>query len=235
VLDEQWVERDPVPRVDRPGELALGLLGSSGPHDAESVRDPVDVRVDRDRGYPVPEHEHAVRRFGTDPVQGRQLVERAGDLPAEPVEEVAGHNPDHPSLRVVESRPPDERLDRGGRGAGEGRRVRVSREQERARHVGRLVPGALRKDRPDQDLERVFRVVPEVGGPPVPRPVERREPVEQRFPVEVRVGHGDARRRAEGRAVASGGGGLAAPGVTPGSDRSGSSPVPDGRCSSPMR
>jgi hypothetical protein len=207
VLDEQGIERDPVLRVDGAGEFALRLLGGTRPHDAEAVRDPVDVGVDRDRRDPVSEHEHAVRRLGTDAVEGRQLVERTGDDPVKPAEEVARHRPDHPGLRVVESGPADERLDRPRRSGGEGGRVRVPREQEGARRVGRLVPGALGEDRTDEDLERVLGMVPEIRGSPISRSVERREPVEERLPVELRVGHEEARRPAGRRAATVAGGG----------------------------
>jgi hypothetical protein len=66
VLHEEGVERDPVRGVDHSGERALGLLGGPGSDDAEAVRDAMDVRVDRDRGDPVPEHEDAVGGLGTD-------------------------------------------------------------------------------------------------------------------------------------------------------------------------
>jgi hypothetical protein len=235
VLHQQRVERDPVPRVDRAGEGPLGLLGGPRPHDAEPVRDPVHVRVDRDRRDPVTEHEHAVRRLRTHPLQRRQRVVGARDLAAEPLEEVAGDGPDHPGLGVVEPGPPDERLDRRGGRVREGGRVRILREQERARDVGRLVARALGEDGADQHLERVLGVVAEVGGPPIARPIERRQSVEQSLPVELGSGHGSAPGFGEGRARAAEGGEGTSGGVMPGSERSGSSLDPDGRFSSPIR
>lgn len=239
MLDEERVDRDPVLRVDRARERPLGLLGGPGPDDAEPVRDPVDVRVDRDRGDPVPEHEHAVRRLGPDPVEGGQLLERPGHHPAEPLEKVPGDLAEDAGLRVVKARAPDERLDLGDRGAGQGRGVRESGEQERARHVGRLVARPLGEDRADEHLERVLRVVPKVGGPPVTGTVEHRETVEQRLPVESGVAHGRVRWRGTrpGRVGPRSGSGSVSgrEPVTPGSERSGSSVDPLGRRSSPTR
>jgi hypothetical protein len=233
VLDEQRVERDPVLRVDRPGEGPLGLLRRSRSDDPEPVRDPVDVRVDRDRRDPVAEDKDAVGRLGPDALQGRQLVERPGDHAPEAVEEVPGDLVDDPRLRVVESGPSDERLDRGRRSGGERWRVGVPGEQERARHVRRFVPRPLREDRPDQDLERVLGVVAEVRRAPVTGAVERRETVEEGLPVERRGAHRAVPRRAGGAAEESVEVGAGSP--TPGSERSGSSASPLGRMSSPTR
>jgi hypothetical protein len=235
VLDEERVDRDPVLPVDRPGEGPLGLLRSPRPHDPESVRDAVDMGVDRDGRDAVPEHEDAVRCLRTDAAQGRELRERPGHLPAEPVEDLTGDLADHPSLGVVEPRPADEGLDRRRGGTGERGRVGVLGEQEGARDGRRFVPGALGEDGAHQDLERVLGVVAKVGGAPVPGPVERREAVEQGFPVERALGHDDARRRLDVGEDGSPGERTPAGRWTPGSERSGSSPTPDGRRSSPTR
>lgn len=222
MLDQERVQRDPVPLVDRRREGSLRLLRALRTDDPEPVRDPVDVGVDRDGGDPVPEDEDAVRGLGADAPKARQLVERAGNHPAEPPEDLGRDLPDDPGLGMVEPRAPDQRLDGSGRGPRERGRVRIPGEQSRARDVGRLVPGPLRKDRPDENLERVLGVVAEVGRPPVPRPVERREPVQDRLPVH-------RRGRAHARPPRAGAGA-----VTPGSERSGSWSV-GSRTSSPMR
>jgi hypothetical protein len=86
VLDEERVEGDPVATVDEVAQPILGLLGGAGPDDAEAVGDPVDMRVDGDRGDPVAEDEDAVRGLRPDPGQRGQLVERPRNVPREPVE-----------------------------------------------------------------------------------------------------------------------------------------------------
>jgi hypothetical protein len=67
VLDEERVHRDPEALVDALAERRLGLLRALGPDDAETVRDPMDVGVDRDRGDTVPEDKDAVRGLRADP------------------------------------------------------------------------------------------------------------------------------------------------------------------------
>jgi len=231
VLYEQRIDRDPVPAVDRPGERPLGLLGRAGAHDAQPVRDPVDVGVDRDRRDPVPEDEHAVRRLRPHAPQARQFLERLRDDPAEAPEDLARDLADDAGLGVVEPGSSDQRLDgRGGR-AGQGGRIGVLGEQSRARDVGRLVPGPLGEYRPDQYLERVLGVIAQVGGPPIAGAVEARQSVEQGLPVERSVGHAAPAPRRDRRPEGAGSDGS----VTPGSERSGSSLDPDGRKSSPMR
>lgn len=235
MLHEQRVEGDPVlPREDL-AQPRLGLLGRPGANDTEAIRDPVDVGVDRDRGNAVAEDEHAVRRLRPDRRERRQRFEGARHDPAEPGEDLPRARPDRTGLGVVEPRSPDQRLDRPGGGAGEGGRVGKAGEEPRAGRVGRLVPGPLGEDRPDQHLERILGVVPEVRGPPVPREVQLREPVEDRFPV----GGGELAQRDRPRAAGRGGLSVAASGgrgPTPGSERSGSSGSPrTSRNSSPIK
>jgi hypothetical protein len=231
VLNQERVERDPVVGVDGPGEGLFGLFWGPGANDAQAVRDPVYVGVDRDCGDPIAKDEDAVRGLRTDAAQARQLLERPRHHTPEPTEDLARHFADHARLRVVEPRTTDEGLDGGGGRRGEGGGVGVFGEQQRARGVGRLVACTLGKDRPDEDLERVFRVVAEVRSSPISRSVEGRESVEERLPVERRGAHGRL-ARAWGRAGEGRGSGGR---VTPGSERSGSSVAPDGRINSPMR
>jgi hypothetical protein len=88
VLNEERVEGDPVTGVDPLAEGGFGLLGRAGPHDAEAVRDPMDVRVDGDRRDPVAEDEHAVRGLGPDPGEGDERLELPRNGPSEPVEDL---------------------------------------------------------------------------------------------------------------------------------------------------
>jgi hypothetical protein len=229
MLDEQRVHRDPVARVDGRGEGSLGLLRGSGPHDPQSIGDPVDVGVDRDRGDPVAEHQDAVRRLRTDTLERGQRREVRRNDATEPVEHRAGDVPHDTGLRPIEAGRPDEPFDVRGRGRREGRRVRVPGEQLGARDVRRLVPRPLGEDGPDENLEGVLGVVPQVWGPPVPRPVERGEAVEEGFPVEWGTVHASVRPVRAGTAALDGAG------STPGSDRSGSSDDPFGRRSSPIK
>jgi len=226
VLDEQRVEGDPVGARHHARERPLRRFGRPRADDAEAVRDPVHVGVDRDRRDPVPEHEHAVRRLRADVRQAHERLKVPGDLAAEPVEERLGARPHAPGLHAVEPGRPDERLDRLGPGPRERAGIRVPREQAGARDVGVRVPGPLGEDRADQDLERVFRVVPEVRGPPVAGPIEGRQAVEDRLPRE-RYRRGpphDCRPPTAGTDS------------VPGSERSGSSgAAPSRRTSSPMR
>ena len=226
MLDEQRVERDPVPRVDDRPELRLRLARRPGRRHSEPVRDPVDVRVDRDRGDVVAEDEDAVGRLRPDPRERGQGLERAGDLAGEPVEELTGAGPDRAGLDMIESRRPDEPFDRASVGPGEGGRIGIPREEPGARDVRVRVPGALREDRADEHLERVLGVVPEVRPPPVSGAVELREPVEHGLPEEVGRGRGAA-HRGEPRSMPVGptGAGRPSPGTKsprPGSERSGS-------------
>jgi len=233
VLDEQRVHRDPEARVDPLAERRLRLLGRPGPDDAEPVRDPVDVRVDRDRRDPVAEDEHAVRGLRPDPGERDELVERARDRPSEPPEDLAGAGADDPRLDPVEPSRADEPLQLGRPGPGEGRRVREPAEQERARPVGVRVARALGEDRADEHLERVLGMVPQVRPPPVPGPVERAQAVEEPLPVERgRRGSGTHRCSPPPRwALAASRTAV----VSPGSERSGSSRSSGSRRSSPTR
>ncbi len=235
MLHEQRVDRDPVLARQHVPQTELRLLRAPGPDDTEAVRDPVHVRVDRDRGDVVAEDEHAVRGLRADPGKARQLLERPGHGAAEPVEHLARAVADEPRLRVVEPGLADQRLDLRRSGRREAGRVGESREQAGARPIGRLVARALGEDGADHHLERVLGVVPQVRGPPLPPVVEGGEPVEHRDPVEIgRRGHErrlDVARAGDGGAVGSGG-----RGPTPGSERSGSSWRPcASRSSSPTR
>jgi len=235
VLDQERVERDPVARVDRRTQLSLGFLGRARPDYPEPVRDPMNVRVDRDGGNAVPEHEDAVRRLGTDPGERRELVEGTRHLAAEPVEDLAGAGPDRPRLRSIEADRTDQRTDLARAGRGERRGVRESSEQPRRGDVGLLVPRALREDRSHEDLERVDRVVPKVRGAPISRAVERGEPVEDRLPVGGREprGHRSGRPPGADRGAEPEEG--AESGPSPGSERSGPSSEEPERKSSPIR
>ncbi len=227
MLDEQRIERNPVLRVDDRPQRLLGLFGALRAYHAEAVRDPVDVGIDGNGGDPVAEDEHAVRGLGTDAGERRELLVGTGDDPVEPGEQGARAVAHDAGLHVIESRRPDERLDRGGAGRGERRRVRVPCEQEGARAVGVRVLRPLGEDRPDHHLERVLGVVAQVRTAPVARAVERRQPVEHRFPFGRPETRRAAHRRARVRAGAPGR--PSSPASTfggapsPGSERSGSS------------
>ena len=211
MLHQERVQRDPVPGRDRPPQLRLGLLRALGADQPEPVRDPVDVGVDRDRRDPVAEDQDAVRGLRSDPGKARERREVARHRPLEPRQDLRRAAADRARLRAVESRAPDQRLDLLDRRGGERLGGTEPREKGGARDVGRLVPGALGEDRPDQDLERVLGVVPEIGDPPVAGAVVPAEPVEDRGPREPRGRHG---RPAP----------IGSPGpARPGSERSGSS------------
>jgi hypothetical protein len=235
VLHEERVEGDPVRRVDRRAQGGLGLLGGPRPYDAEAVCDPVDVGVDRDRGDAVAEDEHAVRRLRPDPGKGRQGLERAGHLAAEPLEDLLRDRADDARLHPVEPRRADPGLDRGGARPREGGGIRVPREEPGARRVGVGVPGALGEDRADQHLERVLGMVAEVRPPPVAGPVERGEPVEDLLPFGRAEPYARSHRCALGRLRAGAGVGPDAGDASPGSERSGSSSLAGSRRSSPTR
>jgi hypothetical protein len=184
VLHQEGVERDPVPLGYDLSKPFLRLLRGPGAHDAEPVRDPVDVGVDRDCRDPVAEHQDAVRRLRSDVREAEQLLHRPGNDPVEPVEDLARAVANRARLRPVEAGLPDERLDRSRFGGRQTHGIGISREQPGARDVRRLVPSSLRKDRPDQYLEGVLRVVPEVRNAPVAPLVERRETVHEGLPIE---------------------------------------------------
>ena len=235
MLDEEGVQRDPELAGQQLPQSRLGLLGSAGAHDPEPVGDPVHVGVDRDRRDPVAEDEHAVRGLGADARQRGERRVRARDLAGEPREDLGGDRTDHAGLRVIESRLSDERLDRGRSRRREARRVRKPGEQASARGVRRLIARPLGEDRPDEDLERVLCVVPEVRLAPVTGMVERGEPVEHQLPVEGRPARhaGSLRWAGDGSVPATV---MAGRGPAPGSERSGSSfPPCASRSSSPMR
>jgi hypothetical protein len=226
VLDEQRVQRDPVLLRHHPGERLLGLFGGPGVHDAEPVRDPVDVGVDGDRGDAVAEDEDAVRRLRSDPRELEQGGEVARHDPVEAVADLDRALPDLARLHPIEAGDPDERLDLFGARRGERARVGEPSEQPGARDVGVRVARALGEDRPDEDLERILRVVPEVRASPIPGTVQCGETVQDRLPRE----RGRPARRHR-RFPASGG-----RASTPGSERSGSSSYdPSARRSSPTR
>ena len=230
MLDEERVHGDPVLPGEHLAQALLRLLRRPSADDAEPVRDPVDVGVDRDRRLSVAEDQHAVRGLGSDPGQRQQLLHRAGHLARESREDLARAVPDRAGFGVVESRLPDQRLDRRRSCAGQSRRVREPREQAGARDLRRRVPSALGEDGADEHLERVLRVVAEVRRPPVPGVVERGEPVEHRHPIERTSGRHRPPLRFVGAAAGSG------RGPVPGSDRSGSSFPPwVARASSPIR
>jgi hypothetical protein len=230
VLHEEWIQRDPVPLGHHLPKTGLGLFGGARAHDAQPIRDPVNVRVDRDRGDPVPEHQNTVRRLRANVRKAEQLLHRPRYHSPEPVEDLGRAVAYGPRFRVVEPGPSDQRFDRADRGGGEPCGVGVLLEQPGARDVGRLVARPLREDRSDQHLERILGVVAEVRHAPIAPVVEVRETVHDRLPVEVG-------RRAHrvppvpGRVVDE-------PGYAPvpGSERSGSSGAPwAARISSPTR
>ena len=230
MLDQERVHRDPEAGVDPCPQARLGLLRGPALDDAEPVGDPVDVGVDRDRRDPVAEHQHAVRGLRPDAGERHELFERAGHGARVPGEDLPGAGADGPSLRPVEPYGPDEALELPRVRPREARRVREPREQTRAGNVGRLVPRPLGEDRADQHLERVLRVVAQIGSTPIPGPVERGEPVEQCLPVENGGRRGSAHVVSPRRpGVGSG------TGVRPGSLRSGSSAASGPRTSSPIR
>jgi hypothetical protein len=232
VLDEQRVHGDPEALVHPLPERRLGLLGSPGPNDAEPVRDAMHVRIDRYRGDPVAEDEHAVRGLRPDTTDRHELLEGSRYGAVETVEDIASARPDHARLHVVEPGPSNERFDLGGRRAGERDRVREPGEQPGARRVRVRIAGALGEDCPDEDLERVFGVVAQIRPTPIPRAVKRAQAVEEPLPIE-RGGRGTLHPgplRGEGADEVA----VAGP-VTPGSERSGSSGSPSARRSSPTR
>ena len=231
MLDEQGVERDPVLRRHHAAEGLLGGFRGLRPHDAEPIRDPVHVSIDRDRRESVTEDQHAVRGLGAHPRQRGELLVGRRHAPPEPSEDLGRAISDRRRFRAIEADAPDQGDEGGRRGPGQRRSVRELREQPRARTVGHLVAGALRQDRADQHLERVLGVVAQVRPPPVAGVVERGEPVEHRDPVErARVAHTVPLRAGGGRAGPSRGASV------PGSERSGSSfPPCASRSSSPIR
>jgi hypothetical protein len=233
VLDEEGVERDPVAGGDHPLERRFGLLRAPGPNEPEPVRDPVDVRIDGDRGQPVAEDEDAPGGLRPDPREGDQLAARARDLAAVALEELPGARTDPSRLGPIEPDRPDQRLELGDRRPGERPGVRVPGEQRGRGDVRRLVAGPLGEDRADEHLERVLRVVAQVRDPPVPRPVEAREAIEDRLPIE-RAGRRGGQAPLPGPAGPRERRGGRAP-SRPGSERSGSSPPAAPRSSSPTR
>ena len=239
MLHEERVERDPVPRIDARPQACFGLGRGARSDDAQAVRDAVHMRVDRDRRDRIAEHEDAVRRLRPDARQRGQLVERSRHVPSEPVEERSGARADRPRLDPVEPGRADQALDRPGIGPGERRGVRIATEELRARDVRVRVPGPLGQDRAHQDLEGVLRVVAEVRGAPVSRPIQLGEPVEDGLPelgaqrrrgahrtdpAPTRSVSLGARRASDGRRV-----------PRPGSERSGSSEARPPLSSSPTR
>lgn len=222
MLDEQWIERDPIASVHPAAKGRLGLLRRAGADDPEPVRDAVNVRVDRDPRDPVAENEHAVRGLRSDGRKALELLQGPGDDPAVSVDQLARARDDRPSLGVVEPRPADERFDLGRARHGEELRARVLREEPSAGDVGRLIARPLGEDRADEHLERVFGVIAQVRHPPVTAPVECAEPIEDLRP-------GEGRDRAHRRSAGGSG--------RPGSERSGSSTASGvlARRSSPTR
>jgi len=232
VLDEQRVQRDPVPLVDRATERRLRLLGRPGADDPQPVRDPMDVRIDRDRREPEAEDEDAVGGLRRDRREGDQLVVLPRDLAAVAPEDLLRDRADRAALRPVEADRPDQRFQHGGPGPGETLGVGEPGEQASARDIGVRVAGPLGEDRADEDLERVLGVVAQVRPAPVAGPVERAQPVEERLPGEPRPVRGVAHLRSARPTGARAVGGR---GPTPGSLRSGSSPTSSARSSSPIR
>ena len=173
MLDQERVDRNPVALGDPFAQGLFRLFGRAGPDHTESVRDPMDVRVDGDRGDPVPEDEHAVRGLGADPVERGELLKGPRNLPPESVEELRRAVADYARLDAVETGGPDEGLDLGGFRAGERGRVGEPGEQARARDIGVRVAGPLGEDCSDQHLEGVLGVVAEIRPPPIARAVER--------------------------------------------------------------
>jgi hypothetical protein len=235
VLHEQGVERDPVALGEPGPQPFLGLLRRAGPNDSQPVRDPVDVGIDRDGRDSVAEDEDAIRGLRTDPGKGDELLERVGNLSGEPVEYRPSAGPEGPRLLPVESDDSDERLDLRRGSPRERRSIGIPREEPGRRDVGLLVAGPLGKNRSDQHLERVLGMIPQIRGPPIPYPVERRETVQEELPVEFGrtvSAHGALRGEFLGRTEV---GSVPRFGPMPGSERSGSSASWADRTSSPTR
>ena len=237
MLDEERVERDPEPLGEDLLQASLGLGRRSGTDHAETVRDPVDVGVDGYRGDRVAEDQHAVRGLRPDARKGGERVERPRHVASVAIEELAGTRPDRPRLHPIEPGRANEFLDSVDRGPGERSCVRVPSEQGRGRAIRVRVARALRQDRPDQDLERILGVVPQVRPSPVPRPVEGGEAVQEGLPRE-RAGPRVPRQRRPRGAERTGAVGATAGfgrSSTPGSERSGSVRSSGLRRSSPIR
>jgi hypothetical protein len=96
VLNEQRVHGDPEALVHPFPEGRLGLFGSAGPHDAESVRDAMYVSIDRDRRDAVPEDQNAVGGLRSDAGKRGEFLEGPGHDAAEAVEDLLRARPDRP-------------------------------------------------------------------------------------------------------------------------------------------
>src|SRR5271157_55388 len=105
--DEEVVDIEPVFPRYLPDELLFGLLRRLRTDQPQSVRNPVDMGVHRDRGLLEGVDEHAVRRLPSDRVKLQQVLHGSWDFAHELVHELPGDPDDVSRLHVVESGGPD--------------------------------------------------------------------------------------------------------------------------------
>ena len=71
---QEVVDLDPEVAGEDLGQGALGLLRRAGPHQAESIRNPVDMRVDADCRNAESQAEDQIRGLSTDAGESEQIA-----------------------------------------------------------------------------------------------------------------------------------------------------------------
>src|SRR5256712_379716 len=100
--DEQLVDVEPVLLRDRPHESPFGRLGSLRPHEAETIADPMVVRVGRNPRHAESVHEDAVGGLRADLGEFHQLLIGPRHRSGMSVEEGLAHLHDLDGLLVGE-------------------------------------------------------------------------------------------------------------------------------------
>src|SRR5579864_7244318 len=87
--DQQAIVFEPITARQNLSQRRLGMLGRFRSHQAPSIRNPMDVRVDADAGFAERFGYHQVWSFAADALERQQLVDLVRHSAAELAEQIA--------------------------------------------------------------------------------------------------------------------------------------------------
>lgn len=156
--DQRVGSHSPLLARKRRAELPFDDLGVIGRRDADSVRDPQHVPIDRKTRHTQRVTEDNVRGFASDAGKQDERLHLRRDLAAVVLDERGGHADERFGLRTEETGRLDLRLELRGRRARQRPRVRIAREERRRDFVDALVRALRRQNRRDEQLVRIAEV-----------------------------------------------------------------------------
>src|SRR5688572_165427 len=155
--DQIKIEQRPPPRLGRAIERLLGLFRLPRLHPAETIRDPMHVRVHADVLAALEaENQHQVRRLAADTRQHHQLLHRRRDPAPEPLDEHLAAGFYMARLVAIEADGIDQLLDLPHLEPRHRPRRAGPSEQPCGRRVRRRILRARGEQRRDEDLKRIL-------------------------------------------------------------------------------